>query len=71
MTFCCECRGPCRRTLDLPVDVYRWLRTMGAVVSPECAKREHRTVKHNYFGRVVVVGTNGPRIKPPIPRRTP
>jgi hypothetical protein len=64
MLYLCECRGPCRRTFDLTLDTYAWLRTMGTVVSPECAEREDREVVARYNARVVVVHSNGARCRP-------
>lgn len=64
MLYLCECRGPCHRTFDLTLDTYRWLRTMGTVVAPECAERESREIVARYNGRVVVVNSNGPRCRP-------
>jgi hypothetical protein len=58
MKFLCECRGPCRRILNLDHDVYRYLSTMGAVLAAECAEREHRDPVHQLRSAgVVVVGT--------------
>ena len=65
MQFCCECRGPCRRTFDITSETYSWLRSMGAVLAPECATRERRKVLYRYNGAAVVVGTNGPRRRAP------
>lgn len=59
MQFCCECRGPCRRTIDITQETYSWLRSMGTVLSPECAEREQRNVLYRYNGGAVVVVTNG------------
>ena len=59
MPFCCECRGPCRRTIDVTPDTYSWLRSMGAVLTPECAERESRNVVHRFNGAAVVAVTNG------------
>lgn len=44
MPFLCECRGPCRRRLDLSLNTYTELRRHGAVIDPECAERERRKV---------------------------
>lgn len=61
MSFCCECRGPCRRSLDLTPFMYSKLRKMGAVLAPECAKRECREVVHEYNGEAVAALTNDSR----------
>jgi hypothetical protein len=60
MKWLCECRGPCRRSFDLPVDTYRWLRQRGSVVTDECALREDRTVVTRYgTSGIVVTLTSG------------
>lgn len=55
MRWLCECRGPCRRTFDLDHVVYRYLSTMGAVITEECADREGRTVVHRHRAAGVAV----------------
>ncbi len=69
MAFCCECRGPCRRTVDITLGTYTWLRTMGAVLSPECAEREAREVVYSYNGAAVVALTNDSRRYRALPRK--
>lgn len=61
MPFCCECRGPCRRSVDITPLEYSRLRKMGAVITPECAEREDREIVHRYNDTAVVALTNGPR----------
>lgn len=59
--YLCECRGPCRRSFELDHDVYRYLRTLGAVLHAECAEREDRVVVHQLREKgLVVVNTRGP-----------
>ena len=65
MLFLCECRGPCRRSLELTLSTYSWLRSMGAVVTPDCAERDQSTVLYRYNGHVVVTLTHGARVRPP------
>ena len=64
-SYLCECRGPCRRSFNLTPDTYDWLRSMGAVLTPECAVREQREPLYRHNGAAVVTGTNGPRVRVP------
>ena len=64
-SYLCECRGPCRRSFDITHEMYAWLRQMGTVVTPECAKREDRSVVYRYNGCVAVTLSIGARVRPP------
>ena len=66
-SYLCECRGPCRRSFEITHDTYSWLRRMGAVLTPECAWREERTVVYRYNGCVVVGVSIGTTVSPPRP----
>jgi len=65
MPFMCECRGPCRRAIDITPDTYRELRLMGTVVTPECARREDRYVLYEHDADVVVVLSVGTHVRVP------
>lgn len=67
MPYLCECRGPCRRVIDITHETYRELRLKGTVVTADCARREARAVVHEHDEHVVVVFTVGSRVWP-IPR---
>lgn len=58
MRWLCECRGPCRKTVELAADTYRWLSLRGAVLTWPCAYREERQVLYRYSLDVVVVVAN-------------
>lgn len=65
MPYLCECRAKtCKRTFDLTHETYRWLRSMGAVLHPECCEREGRRNVLRYNG-VVIAPSTGPRVQPP------
>jgi hypothetical protein len=65
MAYLCECRGPCRRFMRISHETYGWLRSMGAVLTPECADREGRVVLYRYNGTAVVANTTGTHVRPP------
>jgi hypothetical protein len=69
MSFCCECRGPCRRSVDITPDTYAWLRSMGAVLNSECAEREGRNVIYRYNGSAVVATTIGRKTRKRISQK--
>lgn len=59
--FGCECRGPCRRRLRMTEEAYLWLALSGAVLAPECAKREGRRVLITYNGAVTAATVGRPQ----------
>jgi hypothetical protein len=65
MPFMCECRGPCRRAIDIRPETYRELRLMGTVLTPDCAEREDRFVLYEWNAHCVVALSIGSRMRPP------